>query len=104
MKQLSRYWLAIVLLGLAPWAYSRPEIIRADVSYYSDGYVQQEGVRDIGSEKNYEEVYQFYTYYEAVYDSEKRVKIFREYKKGNVIHEEHYQYTNGSVERTVIPR
>jgi hypothetical protein len=36
-------------------------------------------VRDIVAEKNYEEIYQFYTYYEVSYDVKARVKIFKEY-------------------------
>jgi len=95
-------WLALLLMGSASLVHSRPEVIRADVSYYSDDYVQQGLVRDIKSEKNYEEIYQFYTYYEVIYDESKRVKIFREYKKGDVIHEEHYQYEHDSVKRTVL--
>lgn len=92
----------ILMAGSVSLANSRPEVIRADVPYYSDEYFQQGIVRDIESEKNYEEIYQFYTYYEVVYDSAKRVKIFREYKKGEIIHEEHYQYNKDSVKRNII--
>lgn len=102
MKFLSRYYLIILLMVLAPVAHSRPEVIRADVPYYSDDYYQEGVVMDIKGEKNYEEVYQFYTYYEVFYDSSERVKVFKEYKRGDVIHEEHYQYSNGSVTRTVV--
>ena len=102
MNLFIRYWLALLLMGSASLAYSRPEVIRADVPYYSDDYVQQGVVRDIESEKNYEEVYQFYTYYEVVYDSSERVKVFREYKRGNLIHEERYQYDKDSIKRTVV--
>jgi len=77
--------------------------------YYSDEYFQEGVVRDIEAEKNYEEVYQFYTYYEVIYDSSKRVKVFREYKRGEVIHEEHYQYVKGDdghwhIKRSIIPQ
>lgn len=102
MNLFIRYWLALLLMGSASLAYSRPEVIRADVPYYSDDYVQQDVVRDIESEKNYEEVYQFYTYYEVIYDSSERVKVFREYKRGNLIHEERYQYDKDSIKRTVV--
>ncbi|MCK4706154.1 MAG: hypothetical protein KAT90_11780 [Gammaproteobacteria bacterium] len=104
MKLFIRYWLALLLLGSASLAHSRPEVIRADVPYYSDDYIQQGVVRDIESEKNYEEIYQFYTYYEVIYDSSKRVKIFREYKRGDLIHEERYQYDKDSIKRTVVPQ
>ena len=103
MNSLIRYWLALLLMGSASLAYSRPEVIRADVPYYSDDYIQQGVVRDIESEKNYEEIYQFYTYYEVIYDSSERVKVFREYKKGNIIHEERYQYNKDSIERILVP-
>lgn len=104
MNLFIRYWLALLLLGSASLAYSRPEVIRADVPYYSDDFFQQGVVRDIESEKNYEEIYQFYTYYEVIYDSSKRVKIFREYKRGDLIHEERYQYDKDSIKRTVVPQ
>ena len=103
MNFISRCCWIILLMGLASLASSRPEVIRADVSYYSDDYVQKGVVRDIEVEKNYEEIYQFYMYYEVIYDSSERVKIFKEYKKGEVIHEEHYQYDKGSAKRKVIP-
>ena len=103
MNSLIRYWLALLLMGSASLVYSRPEVIRADVPYYSDDYIQQGVVRDIDSEKNYEEIYQFYTYYEVIYDSSERVKVFREYKKGNIIHEERYQYNKDSIERILVP-
>ena len=91
-------------MGSTSFVCSRPEVIRADVPYYSDDYFQQGEVRDIESEKNYEEIYQFYTYYEVIYDSSERVRLFREYKRGNIIHEEHYQYDKDSIKRTVIPQ
>ena len=97
-----RYFLVVLLMVSASAVYSRPEVIRADISYYSDDYFQNGVVRDIEAEKNYEEIYQFYTYYEVVYDSEKRVKVFREYKRGEIIHEEHYQYDNDVIRRKVV--
>jgi hypothetical protein len=45
-----------------------------------------------GAEKNYEEVYQAYRYYEAVYDAAERVVIFREYRRGEAIRTEEYRY------------
>ncbi len=89
------YSLLICLLSFPAWG--RPEIIREGISYYSDEYFQEGKVKDIVSEKNYEEVYQFYTYYEVIYDSVERVKVFKEYKQGEVIYEEHYQYDKQGV-------
>ena len=104
MNLFGHFWLALLLMGSASLAYSRPEVIRADMPYYSDDYFQHGVVRDIESEKNYEEIYQFYTYYEVIYDSSERVKVFREYKKGDIIHEERYQYDKDSIKRTVLPQ
>ncbi len=84
--------LLLLLLTHVSQVQSRPEIIREGLSYYSDEYIQTGVIRDIGAEKNIEEVYQFYTYYEAVYDTKQRVINFREYKQGNVIYEEQYVY------------
>ena len=89
LKQLF-YSLLICLVAAPAWA--RPEIIREGMSYYSDDYFQEGTVRDIVSEKNYEEVYQHYTYYEVIYDPAGRVNVFKEYKQGAVIYEEHYLY------------
>ena len=84
------YGLLIFLIAFSAWA--RPEIMREGLSYYSDEYFEEGVVKDIVAEKNYEEVYQFYTYYEVIYDSGGRVKMFREYKQGAIIYEEHYYY------------
>ena len=80
----------VYLLAILPEAQSRPHIILEDVSYYSNASLQSGLVRDLVDEKNLEEVYQFYTYFEAIYDAKGRVKIFKEYKQGEVIHEERY--------------
>ena len=85
----------IVGLGVSLEAASQPEKIRAGENYYSDalGEATNQGmVRAPGQDKNYEEVYQFYTYYEFVYDEEERVVLFREYKRGEVIRAEKYSY------------
>ena len=92
------------LLLVAPAVQSRPEVTREGMKYYSDEYFENGLVKDIESEKNYEEIYQHYTYYEVVYDAQGRVTVFKEYKQGAVIVEELYRYTPGSpdVERTVM--
>ena len=86
----SFYILLICLVAVPAWA--RPEIIREGIPYYSNEYFQEGAVKDIVSEKNYEEIYQFYTYYEVIYDSAGLVTVFKEYKQGEVIFEEHYHY------------
>ena len=92
------------LTMLAPAVHSRPEAIREGMKYYSNEYFETGLVKDIESEKNYEEIYQHYTYYEVVYDARERVTVFKEYKQGSVIPEEHYRYLDDppSVERTVL--
>lgn len=84
---------------------ARPEKIRPGHAYYSDEYQVQGGVRDIVGEKNYEEVYQFYTYYEVVYDTAGRVVTFKAYKRGKVIRTEEYRYgPGGRLEERVLKR
>jgi len=92
------------LLLVAPAVQPRPEVIREGIKYYSDEYFEDGLVKDIESEKNYEEIWQHYTYYEAVYDSQGRVRVFKEYKQGAVIFEAHYRYAldSADVERTVL--
>jgi len=73
-------------------ASARPETIRAGVSYYSDELIESGSVRDIGAERNYEEVFKLYNYYEVVYDESERVVRCLEYKRGDVIREDTYRY------------
>ena len=95
--------LIVCLLLVAPAVQSRPEMIREGMKYYSDEYFEDGVVRDIEGEKNYEEIYQHYTYYEVVYDAQGRVTVFKEYKQGAVIYEAHYRYGPApqDVERTI---
>ena len=91
------------VLGSATDATARPENIRPDHSYYSDEAAATGLVRDLVGEMNYEEVYQFYRYYEAVYDANERVVRFVEYVRGDVARVEKYTYgpDGGLVERVV---
>ncbi len=96
-------WLAVV--GFVSDLAARPETVRAGESYYSDDYRRVDGVRDIVGEKNFEEVYQFYTYYEVVYDEQERVSVFKEYKRGEIIRLEQYRYgTDGKLVERVVQR
>lgn len=86
-------------------AHARPEKIVAGESYYSDDYIVHDLVRDLAEEKNYEEVYQFYTYYEAIYDAADRVVTFLEYRRGEVITREEYRYrANGTLSTRTVKR
>jgi len=71
---------------------ARPEHIRPGISYYSDDFAVVGLVHDLAAEKNYEEVYQFYSYYEAIYDAQERVVVFKEYKRAELIRTEEYSY------------
>ena len=94
--------LALALCASTQPASARPERIRAGVSYYSDELVATGPVRDIGAERNYEEVYQLYRYYEVVYDEAERVVRCLEYERGEVIREDTYRYAeDGSVQEHV---
>lgn len=97
--------LALALCAPTAPASARPERIRAGVSYYSDELVETGPVRDIGAERNYEEVYQHYRYFEVVYDASERVVRCLEYERGEVIREDTYRYAeDGSLlEHTTDP-
>ncbi|MBQ75778.1 MAG: hypothetical protein CMQ20_12260 [Gammaproteobacteria bacterium] len=86
----------LTLLSVYAPAYSRSEIVKEGMSYFSDDYTQIDGIKDLAEDKNIEEVYQFYTYYEARYDSSSRVILFKRYKQGEVILEERYLYEGNS--------
>jgi len=88
---------AAVCLLLAATSSARPERIRPGQSYYSDDQVSEGGVRDIADEKNYEEVYQSYRYYEAVYDDRGRVVILKQVERGEVVREDRYRYAGDAV-------
>jgi len=89
--------------ALPALARARPEVIRAEVSYYSDELVESGSVRDIGTERNYEEVFKLYTYYEVIYDEAERVIRCLEYKRGEVIRTDRYRYAaDGSLSEHVI--
>jgi hypothetical protein len=97
------YSLVLGPCALPALARARPEVIRAEVSYYSDELVESGPVRDIGTERNYEEVFKLYTYYEVLYDESERVIRCVEYKRGEVIRTDHYRYArDGSLSEHVI--
>ncbi len=82
------------LCALPALGWARPETIRAGVSYYSDELVESGPVRDIGAERNYEEVFKLYTYYEVLYDQSERVISCFEYKRGELIRTDTYRYSS----------
>jgi len=97
------YGLVLGPCALPALARARPEAIRSEVSYYSDELVESGPVRDIVTERNYEEVFKLYTYYEVLYDESERVIRCVEYKRGEVIRTDHYRYAkDGSLSEHVI--
>ena len=95
----------LLCLSFPSFVSARPEKIRAGHSYYSDDFVVHGRIRDIAAEKNYEEVYQSYTYYEAVYDEAGRVVIFKEYKRGEEVRAEEYRYgPDGKLVERIVRR
>jgi hypothetical protein len=86
-------------------AAARPERVRPGHSYYSDDDAAVGLVRDLAGEMNYEEVYQFYRYYEAVYDASERVVRFVEYVRGDVVRVEKYSYgPDGKLLERIVER
>ena len=73
----------------------QPYEIKAGISYYSDEYTAHDGVSVLGEEKNLEEVYQNYNYYEAVFDSQERIVVFKAYERGTLEFSEEYYYGEG---------
>ena len=69
-----------------------PERVKPGIAYYSDESAQAGDVKGLLQEKNLEEVYQNYTYFEARYDAVARVVLFKEYKRGDVVLTEKYSY------------
>lgn len=95
---------AAALVGTGPAA-GRPERIRPGVSYYSDDFVRIGQIHDLVGEKNLEEVYQQYQYYEAVYDQSERVVVFKEYRRGELVRTEEYAYRpDGELARKRVTR
>ena len=70
----------------------QPYKIKAGFSYYSDEYTTSNGLSALGEEKNFEEIYQYYNYYEAVFDSQERIVTFKAYERGAVDFSESYFY------------
>jgi len=92
-------------MGNAAKLCAEPENIKPGILYYSDDYTVENEMPRLGEERNYEEVYKNYEYYEALYDENNRVKIFRAYKRGEVILEEAFSFhPGGSLAKKVIIR
>lgn len=95
-----------MLLGavaLGPEASARPETIRPGIAYYDEDYEVNAGVPDLVGEKNYEEVYRNYAYFEARYDDRHRVVTFVAYKRGDMVWRVRIDYgPNGKITRLTV--
>ena len=91
---------------MAQSASARPEVVIPGTVYYSDEIEEINGVNDIVGEKNFEEVYINYTYFEAVYDKKERVSIIREFERGELIRTETYKYGSDGrlLKKEVVPK
>ncbi len=80
-----------------------PYEIKAGISYYSNEYSTENGISELGEEKNLEEVYQNYNYYEAIFDAQERIVTFNAYKQGAIEFSETYYYDkDGRPEKKLI--
>ena len=86
--------LAFLAICLSPvkMTTASPETIKPGILHYADEYEVEGNVARLGEERNYEEVFKNYNYYEAAYDKQKRIILFRSYKKGDIEWEELYSY------------
>ncbi len=78
--------------GLSGDAFARPERIKPNQPYYADEFTREGEIAELGEERNYEEVFKNYEYYEAVYDEQQRPALFRAYRRGEVDWTERYFY------------
>ena len=93
---MQKIFLSVILILLSAVAYSegefKPYKITPGISYYSNEYSIRNGVAQLGAEKNFEEIYQNYNYYEAVFDEQQRMVVFKAYKRGSIEFSETYVY------------
>jgi len=71
---------------------AKPPNIKPGLSYYSEDYDVSGNQYVLAEERNLEEVFKNYRYYEAVYDEQERIKIFKAYKRGEIEFTEAYFY------------
>ncbi len=84
--------LLFLILSAGGNVFSEPENIKPGIPYYADSYRYEGDIAELGEEKNYEEVFKNYEYYESIYNERKRPAVFRAYKRGKVVWQERYYY------------
>ncbi len=96
-----------VLLGTALCGdiAAKPERIKPNQPYYADEFTRDGEIAELGEERNYEEVFKNYQYYEAIYDEQERPTLFRAYRRGEPEWTERYFYDEqGKLIRKVVER
>lgn len=94
-----------IVLGVTSASEARPENPKPGRSYYAEDYATKDGVSEIGTEKNFEEVFKNYEYFESVYDEKGRPVIFRVYKKSELVLTEYYFYdSDGRLEKKKVEK
>ncbi len=85
--------LAFVLAAsMAENGIARPERIVPNQPYYADEFAMEGEIAELGEERNFEEVFKNYEYYEAIYDERERPILFRAYRRGEILWTERYHY------------
>ncbi len=104
MKKTILYHIAMLGLLLGPvCAYAKPANIKPGLSYYSEEYIVVGDQYTLAEERNLEEVFKNYNYYEGVYDELERIKIFKAYKRGKIDFTEVYFYNEaGNMVRKIV--
>jgi len=93
---MNKFFLLITVFLISPAVLCagkfEPYEIQEGLSYYSDEYTTRNGIAELGEEKNFEEVWQHYNYYEAIFDSQERIVVFNAYERGVIEFSETYHY------------
>jgi len=92
LRTLALFSLFLLSAGFYSGVNAEPEHIKPNQPYYADEFTMDGEIARLGEERNYEEVFKNYEYYEAIYDELKRPVIFRAYRRGEEAWSERYFY------------
>jgi len=71
---------------------ARPEKVKPGLTYHAEDYVVQGETKELTQEKNYEEVYRNYEYFEAKYNKNAQIIEMKAVKRGETNWIERYYY------------
>ncbi|MBF0237622.1 MAG: hypothetical protein HQM12_07950 [SAR324 cluster bacterium] len=94
----------IFLVTVSGTTWGIPSQITPGYSYFSNEYHENGGCYDLGEEKNLEEVYKNFNYYEAMYNALQQVVLFKAYKQEKLEWKMTCDYRDGHLSRTVTER